>query len=94
MNKISQLANENNTQIKGLPFSRRTMLRGIGVSMALPFMESVSAWAVDDMLPRDASPPIRTAVLFSGNGFHNQEWWAKRSGDQLELGRVLSPLND
>jgi hypothetical protein len=70
------------------------MLRGVGVTMALPFLESVSLWADEKAPHDDSTPPVRTAVLFSGNGFHNQEWWAKESGDQLELGRVLAPLND
>lgn len=61
--------------------------------MALPFLESVSLWADEKSQANQSTPPVRTAVLFSGNGFHNQEWWAKGAGDQLELGRVLAPLN-
>jgi hypothetical protein len=72
-------------------FSRRTMLRGLGVSMALPWLESVPAWSQG--LPA-ATPPVRTAVLFSGNGFHSQQWWAKGEGENLEFGEVLAPLND
>ncbi len=34
------------------------------------------------------------AVLFSGNGFHSQEWWARGEGVQMELGKVLAPLQD
>lgn len=75
-------------------FGRRTLLRGVGVSMALPFLESVSSWAGSHSGHSDSDPPIRTAVLFSGNGFHNQEWWARGSGSQLELGRVLQPLHE
>jgi hypothetical protein len=33
-------------------------------------------------------------VLFSGNGFHSKEWWAKGEGAGMELGQVLSPLAD
>jgi hypothetical protein len=33
-------------------------------------------------------------VLFSGNGFHSKEWWAKGEGDAMELGQVLAPLSD
>ena len=36
--------------------------------------------------------PVRLAVLFSGNGFHSKEWWAKGEGKQMELGKVLAPL--
>src|SRR2546423_9745991 len=38
--------------------------------------------------------PVRLAVIFSGNGFHSKEWWARGEGKQMELGQVLAPLND
>ena len=38
--------------------------------------------------------PVRLAVLFSGNGFHGSEWWAKGSGKQMQLGKVLAPLTE
>src|SRR5205085_11935426 len=30
--------------------------------------------------------------LFSGNGFHSREWWAKGEGAAMQLGQVLQPL--
>jgi len=33
------------------------------------------------------------ACLFSGNGFHSKEWWAKGQGAGMELGQVLAPLS-
>src|SRR5437773_3176244 len=78
------------------PFSRRTFLRGVGVTMALPWMESLPVWgapAAGDGQP-GSQAPIRLAVLFSGNGFHSKEWWAKGEGRQMELGQVLAPLTD
>ena len=76
-------------------FSRRTMLRGLGVSMALPWMESSRVWGDESKAAKEASTaPTRMAILFSGCGFHKQEWWAKGEGDALELGKVLAPLND
>ena len=77
-------------------FSRRTFLRGLGVTMALPWMESVPVWgdrataAVKD----SSQAPVRLAVLFSGNGFRSNEWWAKGEGRQMQLGQVLTPLAD
>jgi len=74
-------------------FSRRTMLRGIGVTMALPWMESLNVWgdvARGSTVASEA--PVRLAVLFSGNGFHSKEWWAKGQGSAMELGQVLAPL--
>ena len=76
-------------------FSRRAFLRGVGVSMALPWLESLPVWGD---VPPDTRPaseaPVRLAVLFSGNGFHGGEWWAKGSGKDMELGKVLAPLAD
>jgi hypothetical protein len=76
-------------------FSRRTFLRGVGVSMALPWMESLPVWG-DEAKPScpASQAPVRLAVLFSGNGFHSKEWWAKGSGKQMQLGKVLTPLAD
>lgn len=73
--------------------SRRTMLRGLGVSMAIPWMESLTLAgepAVGGAAA--AAPPLRLAVLFAGNGFHSKQWWAKGSGAEMELGKVLEPL--
>lgn len=76
-------------------FSRRTMLRGLGVSMALPWLESIPVWGDEPADARGSSEaPIRLAVLFAGNGFHGKEWWAKGSGKNMELGGVLAPLAD
>ncbi len=75
--------------------SRRTMLRGLGVSMALPWMESSRVWG-DQPQGREPSSkaPTRMAILFSGCGYHRHEWWAKGQGSEMELGKVLHPLND
>src|SRR6476659_3441257 len=74
-------------------FSRRRMLRGIGVTMALPWMESLPVWGDEPTVSHPASEaPVRLAVLFSGNGFHSKEWWAKGEGKTMELGKVLAPL--
>ena len=69
--------------------SRRTILRGLGVTMALPWLESVAAFAKGEAA---AEAPVRLACLFAGNGFHGREWSATGKGRNLELGRVLEPL--
>lgn len=75
--------------------SRRAMLRGIGVTMALPWLESLPVWGDEPLGIEPASEaPVRMAVLFAGNGFHSHEWWAKGEGANMELGQVLAPLND
>lgn len=72
-------------------FTRRLFLRGVGVSMALPWLESRCVWAGEASSHTDQAP-LRFGVLFSGNGFHKDHWWAKGSGSELELGDVLAPL--
>jgi hypothetical protein len=79
----------------GHAFSRRTFLHGVGVSMALPWMESVTVWGDEPAAGEPSSAaPVRLAVLFAGNGFHSKEWWAKGEGREMELGQVLAPLHD
>ena len=76
-------------------FSRRLMLRGLGVTMALPWLESRCVWGDEPAARQTASEAtVRVAVLFAGNGFHGKEWWAKGSGRDMELGQVLAPLAD
>src|SRR6266705_2539878 len=76
-------------------FSRRAFLRGVGVTMALPWMESLRVWGDEPRGNKAASEaPVRLAVLFAGNGFHSKEWWAKGEGQGMELGKVLAPLGD
>ena len=76
-------------------FSRRTMLRGLGVSMALPWMESLNVWGSSPAGDGAASQtPVRMAILFAGCGFHSHQWWARGQGTAMELGKVLQPLHD
>ena len=77
------------------PFpSRRMFLRGVGVSMALPWLESMPVWGDESQSTAKAGsdPPVRMAVLFAGNGFHSREWWAEGTGQDMKLGKVLEPL--
>ena len=74
------------------PLSRRRFLRGVGVTMALPWMESLPVWGDQaGKVLKASEPPLRFATLFSGNGFH-KEWWAKGEGKDLQLGGVLKAL--
>src|SRR5438874_1923442 len=69
--------------------TRRTFLKGAGVSIALPWLESHRAWGQD---AAKNQAPVRLAVLFAGNGFHGKEWFARGEGKAMQLGKVLEPL--
>ena len=70
--------------------SRRWFLRGTGVVMALPWLESVPVWGAEPMAA--AGAPKRLAILFMANGVNPDLWWAKGSGADMELGPSLAPL--
>jgi hypothetical protein len=72
--------------------TRRALLRGLGVTMALPWLESLPVWGDEPQRGRASAAPVRVAVVFAGNGFHGREWWAKGSGRAMQLGKVLQPL--
>ena len=68
---------------------RRTVLRGAGVTMCLPWLESLSAFAAT---PSGSAFPKRFAVLFMGNGVNEDHWGADGSGDGMKLSLSLTPL--
>ncbi len=68
---------------------RRTVLRGVGVTMCLPWLDSLSAFAAT---PSSAVFPKRFAVLFMGNGVNENHWGAEGSGEAMKLSQSLSPL--
>ena len=71
--------------------SRRHMLKGIGASIALPFLEA--------MIPpgfgatSSLRPPVRSAFLFMPNGVHPDHWTPTGWGSSFELSPVLQPLS-
>jgi len=73
--------------------SRRTLLRGAGVTMALPWLESLSGFGIPAASAATTAPqPQRFGVLFMGTGISPGRWWAKGSGADLELSESLAPL--
>jgi hypothetical protein len=77
---------------------RRTVLQGLGVTMALPWMESLSGFGSAELMAAAArakevaAAPKRFAVVFQGNGINPNHWWAKGSGAAMELSQTLQPL--
>ena len=52
---------------------RRTFLKGAGVSLALPFMDSLS-WAAGT---KAAKPPVRLAFMYMPHGVIMDQFWPK-----------------
>src|SRR5229473_5311774 len=79
--------------VTGKHLSRRTLLRGLGVSIALPMLDS--------MVPAFAAParsaagktPLRMAFTYVPNGIIMKDWTpATDDGLAFELPRILQPL--
>lgn len=68
--------------------SRRAVLRGAGVAMALPWLESLPAFGDTTA----TGFPKRFGVMFMGNGINGNHWWSKGSGAEMKLGKTLEPL--
>jgi Protein of unknown function (DUF1552) len=67
--------------------SRRTVLRGIGASLALPFLEAMVPSA------RAAVKPVRRFLTFYvPNGMAMEYWTPKVEGTAFELSPILEPL--
>ena len=68
--------------------SRRRMLKGMGVCMALPFLEAMGLPGSSGQ----AASPVRTAFLFMPNGVHPDRWTPATTGSSFELTQQLLPL--
>src|SRR4051812_40634693 len=74
--------------------TRRTALKGMGVTVALPFLEA--------MLPRTATAaasganpaafPRRMVFVYFPNGVIMRAWKPTGEGRDFQLGRTLAPL--
>jgi hypothetical protein len=69
--------------------SRRHFLRGMGVALALPWMESLPLFA---QAPAGSKPPLRLGIVYFSNGVEPIHWWAKGSGASMEIGPGLAPM--
>jgi hypothetical protein len=67
--------------------SRRTVLRGLGASLALPFLDAMVPSA------RAATKPVRRFLTFYvPNGMAMEYWSPKGEGTSFELSPILEPL--
>ena len=75
------------------PLSRRTVLRGFGAAIALPWLEAMSrgrsALAIE---PEERI--LRHLFVYVPNGMHMPDWEANREGFEYDLPKTLEPLAD
>ena len=71
--------------------SRRTVLRGVGAAVALPWLEAMAPGSL-----RAASPatkaPTRMAFVYVPNGVHMPDWTPRATGPDFDLPPSLEPL--
>ncbi len=69
--------------------SRRAALRGLGVSVALPFLEAMMPLRAK---AATATAPTRAAFVYVPNGVHMPAWTPATTGAQFELPPILASL--
>lgn len=82
-------------ELESMRVSRRTFLRGTGISLALPWLESLPLRAAESgqiVANSAAKPPVRFACLYFSNGVEPAHWWAKGEGARMEIGPGLEPM--
>ena len=72
------------------PISRRTLLRGLGAAVAVPWL--------DAMMPAFASPtrgtfPVRLGFIYVPNGKNMIDWTPAKDGAEFDLPSILQPLS-
>lgn len=68
------------------PLSRRTLLKGAGVSLALP--AALESFAAVDT----AEAPVRMFIVHAHLGFYPETFWPAQSGADYEMPRALKAL--
>lgn len=67
---------------------RRTVLRGAGVALGLPWLEALAATGAQE------KAPVRLAALYMPNGVNPAMWRPQGQGKDFSLSPTLSPLAD
>ncbi len=71
--------------------SRRVLLKGLSLSVSLPWLEAAHLWGGEFTASRTRAPQ-RFACMFIGDGISPPIWWSKGDGAAMELGASLAPL--
>jgi len=89
--------NPNLAAERHLALSRRHFLRGLGVCVALPALESLGslrslAAPAGGAAVTPSGAPLRTAFVYFPNGAIPAAWWPSGESDGFEFSRTLKPL--
>ena len=71
--------------------SRRVILKGLGISLTMPWLESANLWGGESAATKTKAPK-RFACMFIGDGISPPLWWSKGNGSDMELGESLKSL--
>ena len=76
------------------PLSRRHVLRGAGVALALPWLDAmIPSWAARvSAAPAAKAPPLRLGFVYVPNGVHLPAWTPATEGAAYEMPTILGPL--
>ena len=74
---------------KALP--RRTFLRGVGATLALPFLDAMVP-AASSAARAAAAPARRLGFIYIPNGVIQEQWVPAQTGSGFQFSRILSPL--
>ncbi len=71
--------------------SRRTVLRGAGLSLAMPWLTAMSpAFGANET----ATPPRRFVAMTLGLGLHSANLFPEQNGKEYQASKYLQPLSD
>lgn len=74
--------------------SRRTALRGLGTTLALPLFDSMSTTRLLSAAGRNEKPPLRMGFFYVPNGMHMPDWTPNQEGFQYQLTPTLERLSE
>jgi hypothetical protein len=78
--------------MKSWHISRRKVLKGIGATVALPFLQAMVPPGARLERFLETSRPQRLAVFYFPNGVREDYWTPSRTGRQFEMSPTLKPL--
>ena len=73
--------------ITKIALPRRTFLRGVGASLALPLLDAMAP-----AMTAQTKPVLRFAAVYVGNGANMSDWTPSSEGAGFTFSPILKPL--